>query len=133
MKEIVTLTRDIATAYLSNPAHRVPTAGVPTLIGAIKASLDKAGTPNVPVEHAPAVDITRSVFEDRVICLHCGRQFKMLKRHLRQDHAQTPDEYRDTFGLPPAYPITAPNHSKERKTIALKMKLGHPGNRGKRR
>ncbi len=58
------------------------------------------------------------------MCLEDGKKMQMLKRHLRTDHNLTPKEYRDRWGLPPDYPMTAPNYAKARSELAKKIGLG---------
>jgi predicted transcriptional regulator len=48
----------------------------------------------------------------------------MLKRHLTTDHQLTPQEYRQKWGLPPTYPIVAPDYAKTRSALAKKIGLG---------
>ncbi len=72
----------------------------------------------------PAVPKQRSVTPDYITCLECGRRFKSLKRHLRTDHAMTPEAYRAKWGLEPGYPIVAPTYAASRSELAKKMGLG---------
>jgi predicted transcriptional regulator len=62
----------------------------------------------------PAVDVTRSVYPDHVVCLECGKQMTMLKRHLMTEHNLTVDEYRAKWTLPSNYPLVAPNYADTR-------------------
>jgi predicted transcriptional regulator len=79
----------------------------------------------------PAIDPKESVRRDSIVCLHDGKAFKSLKRHLKTMYGQTPDEYRVAFGLPADYPMTAPNYSKARSAIAKKLGLGKKKGRGR--
>jgi len=71
----------------------------------------------------PAVPIEESVTPDYIVCLEDGKQFKSLKRHLGV-HGFTPDEYKDRWGLPNDYPMTASKYSKRRSRLAKKIGLG---------
>jgi MucR family transcriptional regulator, transcriptional regulator of exopolysaccharide biosynthesis len=71
----------------------------------------------------PAVTIEESVTPDYIVCLEDGKQFKSLKRHLGV-HGFTPDEYKDRWGLPNDYPMTASKYSKRRSRLAKKIGLG---------
>ncbi len=121
--ELLGLTEKIVSAHVSN--NSVASADLPNLIRAVYAALDNvstgAGTPSLP---KPAVPIKRSVTPNHVVCLEDGKKMKMLKRHLRTDHNLTPKEYRDRWGLPPDYPMTAPNYAKARSEIAKKIGFG---------
>jgi ROS/MUCR transcriptional regulator protein len=59
----------------------------------------------------PAVPIDQSLTPDgeSVVCLECGRQAPILKRHLHFDHHLTEDEYRKRWGLAPDHPLVAPS------------------------
>lgn len=72
----------------------------------------------------PAVPIERSVMPDYIVCLEDGKKLKMLKRHLKSCFGLTPAEYKRRWGLPPDYPIVAPNYAKHRSEIAKSMGLG---------
>lgn len=47
----------------------------------------------------------------------------MLTRHIHQ-HGYTPQSYREAFGLPADYPMTAPAYSEKRRDLAHKIGLG---------
>ncbi len=72
----------------------------------------------------PAISIKRSVTPDYIVCLEDGKKLKMLKRHLRTTYNMTPDDYRAKWGLPPEYPMVAPNYAAQRSEFAKKIGLG---------
>ncbi len=119
------LTADIVSAYVGNNA--VPAAQLPELIANVHGALSGAssGATTEPEEdRTPAVPIRRSVADDAISCLYCGKPFKSLKRHIRNNHGMTPEQYRAKWGLKPEYPMTAPNYAKSRSALAKKMGLG---------
>ena len=122
-KELLELTEKIVSAHVAN--NSVAAADLPNLIRAVYAALDnvrtRAGTPSLP---EPVVPIKRSVTPNFIVCLEDGTKFKMLKRHLKTDHNMTPKEYRERWGLPSDYPMTAPNYAKARSALAKKIGLG---------
>jgi len=79
----------------------------------------------------PAVPVRRSVKKDHIVCLVCGQEQKMIKRHLRNAHELSPDAYRELFDLKPDYPLVAPSYAETRSRIAKKIGLGNK--RGQRR
>ena len=121
--DLLWLTEKIVSAHVGNNA--MSSADLPNLIRAVYAALDKvrtgAGTPPLP---KPAVPIKRSVTPSYIVCLEDGRKMQMLKRHLRTTFNMTPKEYRARWGLPPDYPMTAPNYAKARSEMAKKIGLG---------
>jgi len=57
---------------------------------------------------SPAVPPAESVGEGYLVCLDCGKRFKSLHRHLKSAHGLTPEAYREKWGLPADYLMTAP-------------------------
>ncbi len=126
--ELVELTVDIVSAYVSNNA--VVRAEVPNLIDQTFNALRQAAakeTQPIQEELIPAVPIKKSVTPDYIICLEDGKQFKSLKGHLRTSFNLSPDQYRAKWGLPYDYPMVAPNYSAARSALAKKMGLGRKG------
>jgi predicted transcriptional regulator len=123
--DLVELTKDIVSAYVSNNA--VVSADLPELIdqtfNALKQSAAKEFQP-LKGELNPAVPIKKSVTPDYIICLEDGKQFKSLKRHLRTYYDLTPEEYREKWNLPYDYPMVAPNYAARRSALAKKIGLG---------
>lgn len=122
---LIELTADVVSAYVSN--NPVPVAELPSLIAKVHSALQTQTA--APAEQAvepqnPAVPIRKSVTADFIICLEDGKQFKSLKRHLTTHYGLTPDEYRAKWGLPPDYPMVAPNYAASRSALAKSMGLG---------
>src|SRR4051794_18823367 len=124
-EDFVVIAADIVSAYVSN--NSVAVSDLPRLIADIHYSLVKLSTGVVeePVEeHKPAVPVKKSVTADFIICLEDGKKFKSLKRHLRTQYNMSPEEYREKWGLPPDYPMVAPNYAQARSQLAKQMGLG---------
>jgi predicted transcriptional regulator len=124
-KNFIDLTTTIVSAYVSN--NPMPASELPALIGQIHAALLRVSTgrTELPIEPAkPAVPVKKSMTADYLICLEDGKRFKSLKRHLRTQYGMTPEQYRDKWGLPPEYPMVAPNYAVARSQLAKKMGLG---------
>ena len=123
--ELVELTVDIVSAYVSNNA--VVSADLPDLIDQTFIALQQAaakGSQPIQDELNPAVSVKKSVTPDHIICLEDGKKFKSLKRHLRTSYNLTPEEYREKWGLPYDYPMVAPNYAAQRSAMAKKIGLG---------
>jgi predicted transcriptional regulator len=126
MPDLVELATEVVAAYVSN--NPLPKSDLPALIQAVHAAvqgLGKASMDAPPQVEAkpPAAPIRKSVTPDYIICLEDGRRFKSLRRHLRL-HGLTPDQYREKWNLPAAYPMVAANYSSQRKALAKKIGLG---------
>lgn len=129
---LVELTADLVGAYVSN--NPVPSGELPTLISQVFDSLSglrgssRAGAAEPSVKLEPAVSVRKSISDDMITCLDCGKGFKSLKRHLQSNHGMTPEEYRDRWNLKSDYPMVAPNYADARSKLAKKMGLGRkPG------
>jgi predicted transcriptional regulator len=100
------------------------------LIRQVHASLASVGqAPLAAVRPQPAVPIKKSVTPDYIICLEDGRKLKMLKRHIKTAYNMTPEQYRERWGLPPDYPMVAPNYTAQRSELAKQIGLGTSGRR----
>jgi predicted transcriptional regulator len=123
-RELMELTTEIVAAHVSN--NSVAMNDLPELIQQIYKTLATVGTAAAAGAERPqpAVPIRKSITPDFVICLEDGKKLKMLKRHLKTAYNMTPEEYRERWGLPPDYPMVAPNYAKQRSTLAKKIGLG---------
>ena len=131
-KNFIEHTAQIVAAYVSN--NPIPASDIAALIGQVHAALLKvsAGHIDVPAEPAkPAVSVKKSMTAEYLICLEDGKRFKSLKRHLSTHYNLTPEQYREKWGLPPDYPMVAPNYAVARSQLAKKMGLGQQRRRRK--
>src|ERR1700730_11289416 len=123
---VLGLAAEIVAAHVGNNA--VPIDQLPGLIRQVFNPLARVEQASVtPPKPEPAVPIKQSMRADHLTCLDCGKQFSMLKRHLRTDHQLTPQEYRQRWVLPRSYPMGASAYAKRRSTIAKKIGLGRTG------
>jgi predicted transcriptional regulator len=122
---LLELTAQIVAAYIGN--NSVPSSEIPNLIGQVHTALKRVvGAPAAaPADAAkPAVPVKRSIASDYIVCLEDGKKFKSLRRHLRTQYKMTPEQYREKWGLPPDYPMVAPNYAAARSQLAKQMGLG---------
>jgi MucR family transcriptional regulator, transcriptional regulator of exopolysaccharide biosynthesis len=122
---LIELTAEIVSAYVSS--NSIASPDLTNLIREVHAALHRTATGTVmpatePLK--PAVPARKSVNPDYIVCLEDGQKFKSLKRHLRTHYDLTPEEYREKWGLPPDYPMVAPNYAKARSALAKQMGLG---------
>ena len=124
-KSYIDLTANIVSAYLSN--NPTPASEIPNLISQVHSALLRvsSGRTEAPLEPSkPAVSVKKSIAPEYLVCLEDGKRFKSLKRHLRTQYNMTPEQYREKWGLPPEYPMVAPNYAVARSQLAKKMGLG---------
>ena len=100
---------------------------ISSVYGAL-AALGQAAPAPAAEPLKPAVSVRASVKPNKVVCLDCGTELQMLKRHLMTHHNMTPDEYKARWSLPADYPLVAPNYAEKRRDLAKKIGLGRkPG------
>ena len=68
----------------------------------------EAGTPT------PTVDPKKSIQKNKVICLECGQEFKMLSPKHLKSHGLDSKEYRKKFGFSARQPLCAKALSEKR-------------------
>jgi MucR family transcriptional regulator, transcriptional regulator of exopolysaccharide biosynthesis len=122
-RSVAELTTDVIVAYVTR--NTVPPTDLGDLIGAVARALGVLGRVQPePVKPDPAVPVRRSIHDDHLVCLVCGKQQKTLRRHLDVAHQLTPEAYREQFGLKPDYPMAAPGYSRQRAEMAKRTGLG---------
>jgi predicted transcriptional regulator len=123
-KDLLALTTEIVAAHVSN--NTVALGDLPQLINQVYNSLANIGVaPSAPAPRPqPAVSVKKSVQPDYIVCLEDGKKLKMLKRHLKTAYNMSPEAYRERWGLPPDYPMVAPNYARQRSHLAKEIGLG---------
>jgi len=124
--DILPLTSSFIATHVST--NKVSSAELPGLVqsvyGTLAAIVRGDASPT-----APAVSVAESVSADRLVCLEDGLEFRTLKRHLRDAHDLSPEQYRARWALPADYPIIARSYSKVRSKLAKKLGLETGGRR----
>jgi predicted transcriptional regulator len=118
------LVAELVSAYVSHNA--LPAAELPSLIDAVHTALRQTSSgKNEQAEPAPRppVPIRKSITPDYLISLEDGKPYRSLTRHLAK-RGLTPDAYRAKWGLPPTYPMVAPNYAQRRSELAKALGLG---------
>jgi predicted transcriptional regulator len=91
-----------------------------TLVRKIAATLEGLSSPakgrvdDAAAKRVPAVPPHETIGLGFLICLEDGRNCRDLGRHLHAVHGLSPDQYRQRWGLPPAYPMLPPASHQER-------------------
>ncbi|MGI9367115.1 MAG: MucR family transcriptional regulator [Rhizobiaceae bacterium] len=119
------LTTEIVSAYVSN--NPIAASQLPDLITSTYqcvSGLSASSGNQEPEQKDPAVSIKKSIRDDHLVCLECGKKFKSLKRHLMSHHGLTPDDYRTRWNLKSDYPMVAPAYAERRSKLAKEIGLG---------
>jgi predicted transcriptional regulator len=123
--QLLELTAEIVAAHLTN--NKVAVGDVASVVQRVHATLAALNAPAVQAEpdrKVPVVSARASVKPDYIVCMECGKKQKTLKRHLQTAHGLTPAQYREDYGLPASYPMTAPAYSEQRQAMARSIGLG---------
>jgi predicted transcriptional regulator len=127
--ELLKWTSDIVAAYLSR--NQMNLKQLPQVMETVYAKLASLGGPDAVIPAGAAAEGTtvaeKSVTPDYIICLEDGVRLKTLKRYLSRKYRMTPEQYRAKWGLPPSYPMVAPNYAAKRSALAKEMGLGRGG------
>jgi predicted transcriptional regulator len=121
--QLVTLAAEIVSAHVST--NKLNSDQLPGFVQQVHEALASLGQePEEPQAKVPVVSIRASVRPDKLICMECGREAKMLKRHLMTAHNMTPADYKRDYGLPESYPMIAAEYGERRRDIAKQIGLG---------
>nr|WP_245930613.1 MucR family transcriptional regulator [Methylobacterium radiodurans] len=116
---------EIVAAYVAN--NSIPPGDLQALITSVHASLVALSRPtdaDAPaVEKLTPAQIRKSITNDNLISFEDGKPYKTLRRHLTL-RGLTPEAYREKWGLPRDYPMTAPSYSAQRSELARALGLG---------
>jgi predicted transcriptional regulator len=122
------LTAQIVSAYVEK--NRLAPSELPALISAVHAALSSVESPTPtavePLKKLTSAQIRRTIQPDSMTSLEDGKVYKTLKRHLGL-LGLTPNAYREKWGLPNTYPMTAPSYSQMRSEMAKRIGLGVGG------
>jgi predicted transcriptional regulator len=131
---LVAPTTKIAAAYVIRNAVTIADLGsVIETVGRAVAALGREQAKPASAKPEPAVPVRRSIKDDHLVCLVCGKQQKALRRHLEVMHQLAPEDYRERFGLKPDYPMSAPSYARQRSQVAKRVGLGRGGRAAPRR
>jgi predicted transcriptional regulator len=125
--DLLDLTAEIVATYAARSP--VDVEQLPELIRGVYRALAGLASGQISAsaeqeQPEPAVPIKRSVTPDYIVCLECGQQVAILKRHLGARHKMRPETYRARWGLPREYPFVAPRYGERRSALAKQAGLG---------
>ncbi|MDZ7761730.1 MAG: MucR family transcriptional regulator [Desulfovermiculus sp.] len=126
MEEYVQQALDIVKAQASvrNMTEDEITSMVQSLSQQLKGIVEGNGAqPQEAKSQEPAVDPKKAIREKAVVCLECGKKFKVLsKKHLAQ-HGLTPEEYKEKWGFKKNQSLVTKELARQRKQKMQEMQL----------
>ncbi len=117
-KSLVEMTTEIIQSQISSKQMSVEEikAALNETFQTLKSlqELESSGVDAEPEEESPVIDPKKSIQRNKIVCLECGQEFKMLSpKHLRS-HNLTSKEYRKKYGFPARQPLCAKALSEKR-------------------
>ncbi|MET3414956.1 MucR family transcriptional regulator [Methylobacterium sp. 1030] len=123
----IDVTVDVVATYVAH--NRLPVTDLPSLIAETHAVLAQLASESPAPAPRPDVltpaQIRASIRPEALISFENGKPYKTLKRHLTSVGLD-PETYRQKWGLPQDYPMTAPDYSALRSALAKSVALGLP-------
>jgi predicted transcriptional regulator len=122
-QQFVELTANVVSAYVAN--NNVHTNDLPNVIAAVHSALSGLSQPKQPEPEKLVAPMSarKAVQPEYIISFEDGRHYRSLKRHLTT-RGLTPQQYREKWGLPHDFPMTAPAYSAKRSELAKSLGLG---------
>lgn len=77
-------------------------------------SIEATGTEVAEEKEGPVMDPKKSIQKNKIICLECGQEFKMLSPKHLKSHGLTAKEYRKKYGFSARQPLCAKALSERR-------------------
>jgi len=112
-----------AQAGVRNMTEEEITSMVKSLADQLKGLVEGEQSEVSQEEQKPAVDPKKAIREKSIICLECGKAFKVLtKKHLKT-HGLTPQEYKEKWGYKKKQSLIAKSLARERRRKMQEMKL----------
>lgn len=110
-----------AQAAVRNMTEEEINSMITTVAKGIQAVMSETGEDTEQDE--PAVDPKKSIREKSIVCLECGKQFKVItKKHLAK-HDLTADQYKEKWGLKKNTSLVAKSLARERRKKMQDMQL----------
>jgi predicted transcriptional regulator len=117
-KSLVEMTAEIIQSQISS--KQMTTEEIKTALNdtfqTLKALQDSEsiGIDAEPEETNPVIDPKKSIQKNKIVCLECGQEFKMLSPKHLKSHALTSKDYRKKHGFSARQPLCAKALSEKR-------------------
>ena len=95
-----------------------------SMVKKLSFGIQAIGVGDVAAQPAgPEVEPRKAVKEKSILCLECGKTFKILTRKHLASHGLAPEEYREKYGYPKGLPLVCKALQRERRKKMKSMKL----------
>ena len=112
-----------AQASVRNMTEEEINSMIKSLSEGIQKASQEVAEPQAEQEQQPAADPKKAIREKSILCLECGKSFKVItKKHL-QKHDLTPEEYKAKWGYKKNQSLVCKALARERKKKMQEMEL----------
>ena len=112
-----------AQASVRNMTEEEINSMIKSLSEGIQKASQEVAEPQAEQEQPPATDPKKAIREKSILCLECGKSFKVItKKHL-QKHDLTPEEYKAKWGYKKNQSLVCKALARERKKKMQEMEL----------
>lgn len=113
-----------AQASVRNMTEEEITSMVKSLAAQLKELIEgKDASAEAEEVQAPPIDPKKAIKEKSIVCLECGKSFRILtKRHLKS-HGLTPEEYKKKWGYKKGQSLIAKALARERRKKMQEIQL----------
>lgn len=120
LKEALNIVK--AQAAIRNMTEEQILSMVQSVAAGIRSAFEgKDGAAPERASRLPVPD--KAIRENSIVCLECGKEFKIItSRHLAR-HGLTPDQYRDKHGYPKGLPLIARALARDRRKKMQSLRL----------
>ena len=94
---------------------------ITALVSRLSAQFKNLHSPSSPAVHDK--EGRRSIREKNVVCMECGKSFRILTRRHLAHHGLTAEEYREKWGIDKNRPLVSKSLQKERRKKMQEMRL----------
>ena len=112
-----------AQASVRNMTEEEINSIIKSLSEGIQKASQEVTEPQAEQEQQPAKDPKKAIREKSILCLECGKSFKVItKKHLEK-HELTPEEYKAKWGYKKNQSLVCKSLARERKKKMQEMEL----------
>ena len=112
-----------AQASVRNMTDEEITSMVAKLSASIRVADGQVSPEEQPTLGQGVIDPAKAIKESSVICLECGKSFKVITRKHLASHGLTPEAYKEKYGYKKSQPLAAKVLVRERRKKMKEMKL----------
>ncbi|EFI36313.1 transcriptional regulator, MucR family [Desulfonatronospira thiodismutans ASO3-1] len=112
-----------AQASVRNMTEEEINSMIKSLSEGIQKASQEVAEPQAEQEQQPATDPKKAIREKSILCLECGKSFKVLTKKHFAKHDMTTEEYKEKWGYKKNQSLVCKSLARERKKKMQEMEL----------